>query len=84
MLNSRGNPIPLKIGIPPNWQASAWRLERKFRDRWGRVDRHELTGKDGEAITTDNKTQIIETPEAKQERKKRIDEFLRVLQTIQK
>lgn len=23
-----------------NWQAAAWRLERKFPDRWGRKDRH--------------------------------------------
>ncbi len=26
-----------------NWQASAWRLERKFPDRWGRKDTHKLT-----------------------------------------
>ena len=32
------------------WQAAAWRLERKFPDRWGRKERHELTGADGGAI----------------------------------
>jgi transposase len=25
------------------WQASAWRLERKFPDRWGRKDTHRFT-----------------------------------------
>jgi len=34
------------------WQASAWRLERKFPKRWGRKDRLEHTGKDGEPIQT--------------------------------
>lgn len=33
-----------------NWQAAAWRLERKYPDRWGRKDKHEITGKDGGAI----------------------------------
>jgi transposase len=32
------------------WQGAAWRLERKFPDKWGRRDRHELTGKDGGPI----------------------------------
>jgi transposase len=26
------------------WQAAAWRLERKFPDRWGRRQRHEIVG----------------------------------------
>lgn len=34
----------------PSWQASAWRLERKFPKKWGRQERMELTGLDGEAI----------------------------------
>jgi len=25
-----------------DWQAAAWRLERKFPERWGRRDRHEV------------------------------------------
>jgi hypothetical protein len=29
------------------WQAAAWKLERKYPSRWGRKDRHEVTGKDG-------------------------------------
>ena len=30
-----------------SWQAAAWRLERKFPDRWGRKDKHELSGPGG-------------------------------------
>jgi hypothetical protein len=40
-----------KAGQGGQWQASAWRLERKFSKRWGRTDRHEHTGKNGGPIT---------------------------------
>jgi hypothetical protein len=40
-----------KAGQAGTWQASAWRLERKFPKRWGRTDKHEHTGKDGGPIT---------------------------------
>jgi len=30
-----------------SWQAAAWRLERKFPDRWGRKDKHEVSGPNG-------------------------------------
>lgn len=30
------------------WQAAAWRLERKFSDRWGRKERHELEHSGGD------------------------------------
>ncbi len=40
----------LREEISPNWQASAWRLERKFPKKWGRIERHEHTGEDGAAI----------------------------------
>lgn len=33
------------------WTAAAWWLERKYPERWGRKDRHEVTGKDGNDIT---------------------------------
>ena len=33
-----------------NWQAAAWMLERKHSERWGRVQRTEITGADGGAI----------------------------------
>lgn len=29
------------------WQAAAWRLERKHPKKWGRYDRHEISGPDG-------------------------------------
>lgn len=30
-----------------SWQAAAWRLERKFPDRWGRKDKYEMSGPGG-------------------------------------
>ena len=33
-----------------NWQARAWIRERKAYQRWGRKDRHEVSGKDGKPI----------------------------------
>lgn len=43
-----------------NWQASAWRLERKFPDRWGRKDKYALehSGREGGAIETSHKEEI--------------------------
>jgi transposase len=31
-----------KAAADGQWQAAAWRLERKFPDRWGRRDRHQV------------------------------------------
>lgn len=36
-----------------DWKAAAWRLERKYPERYGRTERHELTGKDGGPIEVD-------------------------------
>lgn len=41
-----------------NWQAAAWRLERKYPERWGRKDRIEHTGKDGGPIETSQTTKL--------------------------
>lgn len=43
-----------------NWQAAAWRLERKFPERWGRKEKYSLehTGKDGGPIETSHTVQI--------------------------
>jgi len=43
-----------------NWQAAAWRLERKFPERWGRKEKYSLehTGKDGGPIETSHTEQI--------------------------
>ena len=39
-----------KAASEGQWQASAWRLERKFPARWGRKDRIEHSGADGGPI----------------------------------
>lgn len=36
--------------VPPQWQADAWFLERRKPSDWGRKDRHEISGINGEAI----------------------------------
>lgn len=43
-----------------NWQASAWYLERKFPERWGKRDKYSLehTGKDGDPIETSHTEEI--------------------------
>lgn len=35
VLNEDGKPVIIEHGLRPNWKASAWRLERKFPERWG-------------------------------------------------
>lgn len=53
-----------------SWQASAWYLERKFHDRWGKKQSHEVTGKDGGAIeieTARNKLIKLLTEEEEEE-----------------
>lgn len=39
--------------VTPQWQAAAWRLERKNPRRWGRTDKHEISGRDGEPVKVD-------------------------------
>ncbi len=36
------------------WQAAAWRLERRFPDRWGRKEKHELSGPSGGPIEVED------------------------------
>lgn len=47
VLDDEGKPVVLQRGIPPNWSAAAWRLERRFPRRWGRLDRLETSGPEG-------------------------------------
>lgn len=42
-----------------DWKASAWRLERKYQDKWGRKDRTEVTGKDGGPIEIDDPREVL-------------------------
>ena len=39
-----------KVDAADQWQASAWMLERKWPDEFGRRDKTELTGKDGSPL----------------------------------
>jgi transposase len=43
------------------WQASAWYLERKHSERWGRKDKvqQEISGRDGEPIKVEDTRQIV-------------------------
>ena len=46
-----------------SWQASAWLLERKYGERWGRNDklRQEITGANGAPLSlTDGKAAVLE------------------------
>lgn len=33
-----------------SWQAAAWKLERKFPQKWGRVNRTEISGPEGKPV----------------------------------
>jgi len=39
-----------------SWQSKAWILERRYPEEFGRIDRMEVTGKDGEEIKSRNIT----------------------------
>ena len=47
----------IKDASEGNWQASAWMLERRFADEYGR-NRLEISGNNGEPIKTENAVQI--------------------------
>lgn len=56
----------------PEWQAAAWKLERRYPDRWGRKDQHqhEHAGKGGGPIQTqagDNHAALDSLPAALRE-----------------
>lgn len=40
----------VRLASRESWQAGMTWLERKFPDRWGRRERHEMTGRDGGPI----------------------------------
>jgi transposase len=45
-----------------SWQAAAWKLERRTPQRWGRVNRTEVTGADGGAlkVEVDHKAALLD------------------------
>jgi hypothetical protein len=49
-----------KAATDGSWQAAAWKLERKFPQKWGRVTRTEITGAEGKPISVevDAKTEL--------------------------
>lgn len=79
ILNSRGNPIVKKIGIPPDWRADAWWLERRFPEEWGISQKLIHTGKDGGPIQSED---LTETPEQAEARRKRVDEKIQRLKVL--
>ena len=44
------NVLIIETEAKNTWQAAAWMLERKTPSRWGRKDRHEITGEDGKSM----------------------------------
>lgn len=43
----------IKSAAESQWQAAAWRLERRYPERWGRT-RHEISGPDGGPVAVAN------------------------------
>jgi hypothetical protein len=43
-----------------NWQASAWLLERRFPENWGRRDRHEIKADINSTVTVSHGDEAIE------------------------
>lgn len=39
LFNKHGYPVVKEPGLAPSWQASAWRLERKFGGRWNKPEK---------------------------------------------
>jgi transposase-like protein len=54
------NVMQIQHASRDHWQAAAWFLERSFPKRWGRKDRHEVTGADGEALKISVSTDELE------------------------
>jgi len=54
--------IIAKAAAGGHWQAAAWRLERKFPDRWGRKTKLTGDGEGGEIIVRLDLTKPPERP----------------------
>jgi transposase len=42
-----------------SWQAAAWKLERKFPHKWGRVNRTEISGPEGKPVEVRTSVEAI-------------------------
>lgn len=82
-----GFPILIHSELKPNWQAAAWKLERRSPQRWGRYDRiviDDLTKVNEEidvSKTTDKEKAEIKTP--LREREKKITALMSRLKDIE-
>ena len=77
ILTDLGRPIPKKIGLKPDWNASAWRLSRRKPREWAQTQKVEHTGKDGGPIET-----AEETPEEKALRQELTEQLLAGLKVL--
>lgn len=75
--NQRGFPILKRPHMEPDWNAAAWRLERRKPGQWSRTNKLELSGPDGSPIQTSQ-----ETEEERIERLQRIAEYQKKLSTL--
>jgi transposase len=70
-----GNPVLLQSEMKPNWQTSAWKLERRSPQRWGRFDRimiDDMTKVNEEidvSKSTEKEKEEVKTPLAEREKK---------------
>lgn len=46
VFDGKGKPVLKKFPLAPDWSASAWRLERKFPNRWNKVEKVETSNQD--------------------------------------
>lgn len=70
ILDSNGDPIIETPGLRPDWKASAWKLERRFKNRWSQsiniqnlVDPIEALDNNDDKLNSDPKKDEIEVKE---------------------
>lgn len=56
----------VRVAARSTWQAAAWWLERKFPERWGRRDRHEVEHSGRVGLTLERLHELAEGEEVEQ------------------